>query len=109
MFFYSTDAGISSDENATSGKRHCPFCEYTCIRPGHMKKHIRIHTGEEPYQCTVCMKGFKQKCNLNSHMRNHTGDRPFGCPHCGKTFVWSSGRKAHLKIHHPECISHNPS
>ncbi|GIZ02137.1 hypothetical protein CEXT_484511 [Caerostris extrusa] len=77
MFFYFTDAGISLAEIATSAKRHqCPSCEYTSFRPADMKKHIRLHTGEEPYKCTVCMKGFKQKCNLNSHMRTHTGDLP---------------------------------
>ncbi|GIZ02126.1 hypothetical protein CEXT_484451 [Caerostris extrusa] len=87
IFFYVKDVRISLAEIATSAKRHqCPSCDYTSFRSDVMKKHIRLHTGEEPYKCTFCMKGFKQKCNLNSHMRIHTGDRPFSCPICGKNF-----------------------
>ena len=38
------------------------------------KCYMKIHTGENPYQCIHCSNCFLQRHNLNRHMRTHTGE-----------------------------------
>ena len=54
---------------------HCLECGVRISRARDLKVHMRVHTGEKPFQCELCPKAFSQKSSLNSHMRRHTIDR----------------------------------
>ncbi len=49
----------------------------------------------------TCLKIFRKWHNLFDHLRVHTGERPYECPvaGCGFTFNQISNQKKHIDIH----------
>ena len=77
----------------------CDVCEKRFNESGNLKRHMRIHTNENPYECDVCEKRFRQSSNLKIHMRIHTNEKPYECDVCDKAFRTSGQLKVHMRIH----------
>jgi len=107
----------------------CDECLKTYHSSTDLENHMRKHTGERPYICSLCPKAFMTmahvrthekehvaidtqqfKCeecpkifsklqNLNVHKRIHSKEKPFECDQCPKTFANKLTLQLHIRIH----------
>ena len=52
-------------------KLFCSYCQKGFNKNFDLAQHVRSHTGERPYQCVICGRGFAQKSNVKKHMTTH--------------------------------------
>ena len=91
-------AGHFGHKHTHENPHKCPECDYMSVELSKLKKHMRCHSGEKPYQCEcdICHSEFTQSNSLKEHKTIHTGDEPaYQCKLCPVTF----GRKADLRLH----------
>lgn len=77
------------------GKVECPICQKVVYAKRELTNHMRLHTGDLPFQCDFCNRRFPKKWTLKSHRRIHTGEKLFQCSVCDETFRTANQMKIH--------------
>ncbi|KAF6197789.1 hypothetical protein GE061_008755 [Apolygus lucorum] len=126
-------------ENIEGSKKHwdnayaCTECEFSCMNPVKLEKHMkdhspnaefkcrecsyegasrlelqrhkrRVHGFLRPYECSLCSARFTRLDNLKTHVNIHTGERRFNCTKC----LFSTPIKARLASHYNSHKDGNP-
>uniref|UniRef100_A0A2A4JLI1 C2H2-type domain-containing protein n=1 Tax=Heliothis virescens TaxID=7102 RepID=A0A2A4JLI1_HELVI len=60
---------------ARRGSRTCPVCHKRVSSASYMRVHARTHTGERPYKCYQCGRGFITSSKMHRHVLTHQTDK----------------------------------
>ncbi|XP_078528658.1 uncharacterized protein LOC144806095 [Lissotriton helveticus] len=77
----------------------CSECQERFYNKHSLSRHVITHSGEKPYQCSECQKRFSFKGNLTVHTRTHTGEKPYQCSECQKRFCKKQSLSQHVLTH----------
>ena len=95
-----TDAPFSLP-NPKRGEKECKYCLRKFWATDTLKRHMKVHTGKQKYECGACKRKLVSKRSYDKHLETCGKERRVWCTKkgCNKYFVSQEGLKLHMTTH----------
>ena len=79
----------------------CPLCSRIIKGRHRLQLHLNTHKKptSSRVQCVTCGKTYSSRWTLRTHERLHTGERPYNCSLCSSSFSDGAVYRRHMKSH----------
>ena len=78
------EANVETSRNVTKKGQDirinkCNQCKYTSSNAGHLRTHLKRHSGEKTNKCNQCDYASVEASKLRTHLKTHSGKKSNKC------------------------------